>query len=232
MAKKNKDIKNRKWWFRGLKGLMKGRYKKPTFVYIGDEFEDGSIILSNHEGTDAPMALEIWLNRKIRMWGAYEMNSGVRTLYKYQTKVYYHEKKHWNLGLARLFCLIASPLTYIFYRGLNLISTYKDARIMKTLNESKQAIKDKTSIVIFPEDSTNGYLPQLEGFYKGFIMLAETMEKEGIDVPIVVSFFLIKENKYIFDNPVKFSTLKEKYVTRDAICEHLLASCNELGRMK
>ena len=27
--------------------------------------------------------------------------------------------------LARLFCLIASPLTYLFYKGLRLVSTYK-----------------------------------------------------------------------------------------------------------
>lgn len=234
MAKKvkEKDVKQRKWWFRFLKKLMRGRYKKPTFVYLGKDFEDGSIILSNHEGTDAPMALEIYMNRKFRMWGAHEMNSGVIKMYKYQSRVYYHEKKHWNLALARLFCLIASPLTNLFYKGLNLISTYKDARIIKTLNESKETIKNKTSIIIYPEDSSNGYLPQLEGFYKGFIMLAETMEKEGVDVPIVVSFFLIKENKYIFDEPILFSTLKEKYVTRDAICEHLLNRCNELGRMK
>ena len=44
-------------------------------------------------------------------------------MYKYQTRVYYHEKKHWNLHLARLFCLLASPLTNLFYKGLNLIST-------------------------------------------------------------------------------------------------------------
>ena len=134
---KEKQIpkKKRKWWFKVLKKIMKIRYKKPTFVYLGEEVSTGSIILSNHEGTDAPMSLEIYTKMPIRMWGAHEMNSGLIKMYKYQTRVYYHEKKHWNLHLARLFCLIASPLTNLFYKGLNLISTYKDARFRKTLKE-------------------------------------------------------------------------------------------------
>ena len=138
-----KDIKNRKWWFRALKKIMKIRYKEPKFIYLGEEIKDGSIILSNHEGTDAPMSLEIYLNKRIRMWGAHEMNSGLVKMYKYQSRVYYHEKKGWNLHLARLFCLIASPLTNIFYKGLNLISTYKDVRFVKTIRESIGALKDK-----------------------------------------------------------------------------------------
>lgn len=80
-----KPTKQRKWWFKGLKKLMKGRYKEPVFVYLNNNkgFGNGSIILSNHEGTDAPMSLEIWNDSPIRMWGAHEMNSGLIKMYKY-----------------------------------------------------------------------------------------------------------------------------------------------------
>ena len=93
---KEKQKEKRKWWFELLKKMMKGRYKKPTFIYLGEEITNSSIILSNHEGTDAPMALEIYLPKPVRMWGAHEMNSGLIKMYKYQSRVYYHEKKHWN----------------------------------------------------------------------------------------------------------------------------------------
>ena len=188
-------VQKRKWWFRFMKKLMLGRYKKPNFVYLGEPFSNGGIILSNHEGTDAPMSLELYCDKPLRMWGAHEMNSGLVSMYKYQTRVYYHEKKHWNLQLARLFCLIASPLTYLFYKGLNLISTYHDGRFLKTLRESVSAIQNGENIVIFPEDSTNGYLPQLEGFYQGFTALAEACARKGIDVPVFVTFFK-KRNLY------------------------------------
>lgn len=230
---KEKVKKERKLWFRGLKQIMRIRYKRPTFVYLdGKEFQNGAIILSNHEGTDAPLSLEIYCPAPLRMWGAHEMNSGLKAMYKYQSRVYYHEKKHWNLHLARLFCLIACPLTNLFYKGLNLISTYNDSRLRNTLRESCEAIKKGEDVVIFPEDSTEGYLEELKGFHKGFLLLAETCLKQGIDVPIYVTYFNKKERTYIIDKPVLYSTLKEECATREEISDRLLKRCNELGKMK
>ncbi len=231
MANK-KLIKRGKWWFRGLKTLMQCRYKAPEFIYLeGRPFEDGSLILSNHEGTDAPMSLEMYLDKPVRMWGAHEMNSGLIKMYKYQTRVYYHEKKHWNLHLARLFCLIASPLTNLFYKGLNLISTYKDVRFFGTIKESFSAIQNKENIVVYPEDSSKGYLATLEGFYAGFMVFAESCYKKKVDIPIVVSYFRKEQKVFVFDKPIKYSELLSKYETKEKAIEYLLNRCNELGAM-
>ena len=199
--------KKRKLYFRILKRLMRLKYKKPNFVFLGEPFENGAVILSNHEGTDAPMALELYYDAQMRMWGAHEMNSGLIKLYKYQTKVYYHQKKHWNLTLARLFCIIASPLTNMFYKGFDLISTYRDVRLLKTIKESVSSIKEGDNVVIFPEDSTNGYLSELEGFHAGFVLLAEKCLQQGIDLPIFVAYYRKSDNTYIFDKPVYYSEL-------------------------
>ena len=231
MAEKKQKAK-RKLYFRILKKLMKSRYKEPRFIYLGEEFESGSLILSNHEGTDSPMSLEIYCDKPIRMWGTAEMNSGLIKLYKYQTRYYYHEKKHWNIHLARLFCLLASPLTWLFYAGFDLISTYKDTRLIKTLRESVASLKSGDNIVIFPEDSTNGYLPELEGFHEGFVLLADVCKKQGFDLPIYVSYFRKSDRTYIFDAPVMYSELSAKYKTRHDIAEYLCNRCNELGKMK
>ena len=227
-----KVVKKGKPWFRFMKKLMTSRYKEPKFIYIGEEFKNGSLILSNHEGTDSPMSLEMYLPKPFRLWGAHEMNSGLIKMYKYQTRVYYHEKKHWNLHLARLFCLLASPLTNLFYKGLNLISTYKDGRFMKTLRESFQAVQEGNSIVVFPEDSTKGYLAELEGFFAGFAVFAEYCYKKGVDLPIVVSYFKKNERVYIFDNPINYSVLLAECGTKEKMIDRLLKRCNELGKMQ
>ena len=225
-------VKKGKWWFRGIKHLMTGRYKKPQFIFLeGQEFENGSLILSNHEGTDAPMSLEMYLDKPIRMWGANEMNSGLIKMYKYQSRVYYHEKKHWNLHLARLFCLIASPLTNLFYKGLNLISTYKDTRFFRTIKESMEAITNGENIVVYPEDSSKGYLAQLEGFFAGFAVFAEAAYKKGIDIPIVVSYFKKTEKIFVFDKPIKYSELISECGSKEKMIERLLNRCNERGVM-
>lgn len=67
------------------------------------------------------MSLELYADFPIRTWGTHEMNSGLSKMYRYQSRVYYHEKKGWNLHLARLFCLLASPLTNLFYKGFALL---------------------------------------------------------------------------------------------------------------
>lgn len=235
MAKKKKAAtQERKWWFRLLKKLMKGRYKRPTFVYFGEKLSNGGVILSNHEGTDAPLSLEIYCDspKPLRMWGAWEMNSGVVQMYKYQTRVYYHEKKHWNLFLARVFCLLASPLTNLFYKGLNLISTYRDVRFMRTLHQSVEALQNGENIVIFPEDSTKGYLEQLEDFHHGFLTLCEYCEKKGMDVPIFVTYFRKKDLVYFVDRPILYSELKSSCNSKEEMAKKLLNRCNELGQMQ
>lgn len=230
MSKKRNRSK-RPLYFRILKRLMKCRYKSPTFIYLGERFEGGALILSNHEGTDAPMSLEMYCDTPVRMWGTGEMNSGLIKLYRYQSKYYYAEKKHWNIHLARLFCLIASPLTWLFYAGFDLISTYEDARIVKTVRESVASLKSGENIVIYPEDSRNGYLEELEGFHEGFALLGDVCLKQGLDVPVYVSYFRKSDKTYIFDAPVMYSELKGRYKTRTEIARHLCDRCNELGRM-
>lgn len=236
MAKnKQKKQKNqqskRKWWFKCLKKIMKIRYKKPQFIYLGEEISNGGVILSNHEGTDAPMSFEIYANKPIRFWGSYEMNSGLKKLYKYQTEVYYHQKKHWNLFGARMFCLVASPLTNMFYKGLNLISTYPDGRFITTIKQSVQAIRDGENIVIFPEVSNNGYQETLEGFYGGFVVFANVCMRGGIDLPIYVSYFNKKKKIYLIDKPIRYSEILQKYKTKEEIAKALCERCNELGEL-
>ncbi len=229
--KTQKKAKKRKLYFRALKRVMRIKYKQPKFVFLGEKLENGAIVVSNHEGTDSPMALEIYYDAPMRMWGAYEMNSGLKNIYKYQTKVYYHEKKHWNLGLARLFCLLASPLTLLFYSGFDLISTYKDGRFIKTIKESIEAIKQGDNVIIFPEDSTKGYLAELEGFHAGFVLLAEQCYKKGIDAPIYVSYYRKSDKTYIFDKPVYYSQLAKEYGSKEEIADALRLRCNQLGKM-
>ena len=227
----NKTNSKRKWYFRILKTLTKVRYKKPTFIYLGEEISNGGVILCNHEGTDSPMSFEIYSNKPVRFWGAYEMNSGLIKMYKYQSRVYFHEKKHWNLFLARLFCLIASPLTNLFYSGLNLISTYKDARFTKTLKESVSALKDGYNVMIFPEKSDDGYKEVLDGFFGGFILLGEYSKKQGLDIPIYIAYFNKKNKVFLIDEPILFSKLKEQTTSREEMAELLCDRCNKLGKL-
>ena len=143
-----KKIRREKRWFKFIKKLMRVRYKEPKFIYLGDEVQNGAVIVCNHEGTDSPMAWEMYSGKPISFWGAYQMNTGVIRMYFYQSKVYFHQKKGMNLLLARLFCIIASPLTTMFYKGLDVVSTYDDARLRITMKESMERLDKGRNLVI------------------------------------------------------------------------------------
>ena len=205
--------------------------KESKFIYLDKKIDKPTIVLSNHVGTTAPLAWELYGQLPFRFWGASEMNSGLVSLYKYQTRIYYHEKKHWNLHLARLFCLLASPLTYMFYKGLNLISTYHDIRFKKTISESINTLKDGKSVIIFPEISDKGYLDVLEGFHQGFTTLANILLRKGMDIPICVAYYKKSERTYIVDKPMMLSDVFKEGMTRADIAKALCDRCNELGQM-
>lgn len=230
MEKENyRDI--RKPWFRGVKSVMRLFIKETKFVYLDKKINEPTIILSNHVGTSAPLAWELYGKLPFRFWGAFEMNASLASLYKYQTRVFYHEKKHWNLHLARLFCLIASPLTYMFYRGLNLINTYRDIRFKSTISESIKCLDEGKSVIIFPEISDKGYLDELEGFHEGFTVLGSILLKKGIDMPITVAYYRKGDKTYVVDRPAMLSEVFAEGKSREQIAAELCRRCNELGKM-
>ena len=128
--------------------------------------------------------------------------------------------------------MIASPLTNLFYKGLNLISTYRDGRFIKTLRQSVDALRAGENIVIFPENAEKGYLEELEAFYAGFVALCETCKRRGMDLPIYVTYFRKKDRTYIVDKPVLYSQLSSKGESKEQIAQTLLRRCNELGKMQ
>ncbi len=222
---------NRKPWFKVYAGLLKATKKKSRFLYLGEKISRGAVILSNHEGTAGPLSFELFLEEPTRFWGASEMNGSLREMYKYQSEVFYHEKRGWNLFGARMFCLLASPLTWIFYKGLNLISTYKDARLAHTLRRSLEALSEGTNVVIFPEVSDKGYLPVLEGFHEGFVLLLEFCKKRGMDIPVFVTYYNKENQAHLVDRPILYSELSRLHPSREAQAQYLCDRCNRLGEI-
>lgn len=228
--KKEKFKQKRKRGFGFWKWLLKIFMRKPKIVYLGKAVDKPSIILSNHVGKTVPLTLELYFETPFRYWGTYEMNGNLASVYKYMSEVFYHQKKGWNLFLARLFCIIAAPLAYLFYRGLTLISTYPDYRFRNTIKESLKTLDDGQSLVIFPEDSSKGYFDELTYFYSGFMLLAKSAYKKGNDLQIYLSYYRKKDRTYVVDKPILYSSLKEKNLSREEIAEMFRQRVNKLGK--
>ena len=221
---------NRKVWFRGLKGFLKIFVRRPKFIYLGEQIKTPSIILSNHVGAKGPVKLELYLSSNFRFWGTYEMNSSIKSVYKYLSQIYFYKKKHMPKWLAKIVGFVTCPFLKLFYNGLNLISTYPDARFRKTLKESLSTINSFQNLVIFPEDSSNGYHDTLLSFYSGFVFFADLCLKQGIDLPIYVMYFKKKQNTFIVDEPMLYSSFKKMNLDKKQIANLLCDKANNLSK--
>lgn len=217
--------------FNGVKNFLRIFKRKPKFVYLGEKINEPSVILSNHVGSSGPLTWELYPEFPFRFWGTYEMNSSFPILYRYLSKDYFHRKMHWPLWLSRIFCVIAGPIVYCFYKGLELISTYPDVRLKKTINTSIDVFENGHNIIIFPEDSSSGYYDNLTKFFSGYLVLLERCYKKGMDLPVFIAYFSKKMKTVVIDKPIRYSELMNKYdgLSEDEISTELLARSNQLG---
>lgn len=222
----------RRRWFIPLEKLLKRIIKAPRWICLGEKPGKQCVILSNHEGAGSPLKLELHSGLPIRFWGAWEMNATLKDAYIYQSEIYFHQKKHWNLFLSRLFCLIAAPLTRMYYTGLELISTYPNLRFKSTLSKSIQVLQQEQTLVIFPEVSDQGYLKELTGFHPGAVMFLEQCLRHGLDVPVFVAYYKKATGEYVFDAPVSAGSLLSQGLPRQELARKLCDRCNELGTME
>ena len=230
MNKKHLPKKD-KFFFKIYKQFLRIFKKRVKFVYIDKKYPKGSLILSNHDFSNAPLAWELFSEEEVRLLGTEEMNSGIVRIYKYLSKIYFHQAHGFNIVLSCLISIVGAPIVYLFYKGLNLISIRHGISLKKTFNDSVISLMDyKETLVMFPEDSTHGYLEEVEKFMPGFVLICETALKRGYDVPLVVSYFKRKEKKCIVDSPILYTELKNKYKTKENMAEALKNRCNELGK--
>ena len=225
-----KTKKNRSKAFEIFKIFLRIFKRKPKYVFLGEEFQDNCIYLSNHAGAGVPLTLELYFPLEMRFWGTHEMNESFKSRYIYLSKTYFHQKRHLPLWFARFISIFATPFMTIFYKGIHLISTYTDGRLISTVKKSLKLLNETNeSIIIFPEDSSKGYFDFLKGFHPGFYALAQKCYKEGMDLTIYLMYYQRLNKRFIVDKPIKFSMLKELNLDMYTVAEKYRLRSNKLA---
>ncbi len=216
-------------WFENVKSVLKAFVPKPKFVYLGERPDEDSVILSNHVGASAPVLYELYYDKPFRFWGTYEMTMGLKSTYDYLSSIYLNQKKHWNRYISKAAAFVACPFVNAFYQGIKLIPTYRDGRFKTTIKKSLETLCKGQSLIIFPEDSSDGYLDRLTQFFPGFTLLATLCLKQKKDLNIYVSYYLKSERTFIVDKPQRFSELVSRFTgDREKISESLCRRANLL----
>ena len=234
MSKKQSNYytleKNRKRLsFKFATFLVKIIIHKPKYKFTKEEFPDEPIVLlSNHVGKKAPSKIDLYYKRNFIMWGAHEMTEGLGSVQKYLTTTYYHDKHHLPKFFAWIVGTVLSPFVNARYRGMRILPTYRDQNFFLSLKLSVKEFEEGKDIVIFPEDSSEGYKKDIEKFFSGFVSLLEVLLRKGHDTPVFVTYFNKKTNTFVVSEQMRYSELKETYNDKDDIAEALRAKMNSL----
>ncbi len=226
-----KNKKNRrKPFFRFVKKIMRIFAKKSTVINYGDKpIADKAILVSNHSGAAGPLGLELWLNHYFVPWGTHEMNGKFKERWDYLTNVYFTQKKHKSKFVAVLISIPAVFVLKWFYKGIELLSTFKDSRLKQTFTKSVERLDKNQSILIFPENSSTGYKEVLDEFYPGFVSLSKIyFNKRKEDLPIYPVYVYKSERVILVGEPHYVQPLVEKGMTKEEIATYYMAEVNKL----
>lgn len=230
IQKAGKNLGNkRKPFFRFVKGILKIFKRKPTVINENDSLDDGAIYLSNHSAASGPLIHELYFPKATRFWGTYEMCGNLKNQWKYLSNIYYPNKKHLPKWLSKIVATIVAPFTHGFYRGIQILPTYPDSRLRTTLKQSFEELDNNRSIIIFPENSSDGYHDVLKQYYAGFFVLARQYYKHtGKNLKIYNMYYCRKKNTLYIKKATTYLDLVSLGKTDKEIADMMKEQANEM----
>ncbi|MBQ2875787.1 MAG: hypothetical protein IJE25_02115 [Clostridia bacterium] len=201
------------------------------FESMVKELPDKAIIPSIHSAKSGPMSISVSYPKHYMMWGHHGMLGNYVERFKYLRNVLYIQKLHKGKFIATLKATYEAFFSKFVYKGMKMIGTYTDMRFLQTIKNSMEVLNDNASVVIYPEDSSEGYFDEIREAFPGFVMLALTYyQKYGEDVPLLPTYVTKKKRRLIVGKPIYARELEKQGLTKQQIADHVRDEINKLYR--
>lgn len=205
--------------------------KKQRVVVLGDALDEKCIYLTNHANKMGPLYFEVFFPIYAVKWGAHQMLGSYRERRAYLRDVLYIQKNGLSKGLASFKATFEAFFSKYFYKGMKFLPTYTDMRLIKTVRKSVDVLNDNSAIMIFPEDSGEGYYDEMTKFFSGFVLVMEKyLKASGEDVPVRPVYLHKKKGLIVVGESITLSELTSLGLNRDGIAEYFRDKVNELYR--
>lgn len=192
---------------------------------------DKAIIVSIHAAKAGPIAIATSYPKFSVMWGHHDMLGSYRERFLYLRNVLYIQKLHKNKFIATVKALYEAVFSIYIYRGIKVIGTYTDMRLLTTVRNSMQVLNSGASVIIFPEDSSEGYFDEVRSAFGGFVALAETYyNKFGEDVPVIPAYVSTKKRRLILGTPSYVREMSLSGMKNQEIADKIKDEINNLYR--
>lgn len=226
----SKRVHNKRPFFRFIKSIIRLFKRKPKFVNLAGELEEGSIYLSNHSAAAGPLIYELYFPLNFRYWGTYEMCGTIKQRWTYLATIYFPNKKHFSKPMSKILATLVCPFMHMFYKGMQVIPTYPDGRLVQTFRTSHNELEKGINLIIFPENSSDGYHNVLKEYFAGFYVFAKRYyNNTGKNVKIYNMYYSKKHNTIVIDKPVTIEQLMSSGLTSSEIANKFKDRINQLA---
>lgn len=131
-----------------LYAIVRLFYRKREFV--GELPDEPSVIVANHAQIHGPLIAQLYYPRKKRIW-CDERVMSVKSFAKYAYEDFWAGKPKWCRWFFWLCSRLLAPLGAFVFKHSDTIAVYRDSRLIGTLRETAEALKNGYDIIIFPE---------------------------------------------------------------------------------
>ncbi|MCM1289456.1 MAG: hypothetical protein NC132_02240 [Corallococcus sp.] len=219
--------KRRQPVWKPVSAVLKLCYKKPQIINLNKAMPDKAIFVANHAAMSGPVVYSLYLPYFHVTWGAYQMLGNYKMRYRYLRDVYFVQKRKMSKAGASALASFEAAFSIYFYKGIKVLPTYPDLRFVKTIKNSVACLNDGTSVLVFPENSSDGYREVISEFYGGFVSLAERYRKtHGEDVNICPMYYSPRKNKIVIGKCSKLADYPN--MTREQVAEDFRRQVNNL----
>lgn len=205
-------------------------YRKPKVINLAGDIADKSIVVANHSAKSGPPALDLYYPKFTVKWGAHEMLGNYSSRKAYLRDILYIKKCGKKPGFATSFkASFIALFSLRVYRGMRMMGTYQDGRFATTLRNSVKVLDAGMSIMVYPENSNEGYKEVLTEFFPGFVMLAEKYYRQkGEDLPVYPVYYSIKKRIMVIGKPMYVQEFVKQGLDRYQIAQRYCEAVNQL----
>lgn len=209
-----------------VKGITRLFHKKIRTVSVDGKLDEKCLYLINHANKYGPFLYEMFFPVYNVKWGAAPMLGSYGERRKYLRDVLYIQKNGYSRGKAAFKSFFEAFFSKFFYKGMKMLPTYTDARLVKTVKKSVE-ILNESSIMIFPEDSNEGYFDEMKKFFSGFVLVMEQYyRKNKTDVPVRAVYYDKKRSVMAVGEPCYLHDFEG--LDREGIAEAMRLKVNAL----
>lgn len=227
-----KSKRRRPLLFRGFKKFIKIFKRKPKIINLNETIDDKAIFISNHSAANGPFTLSLFFPKVFVPWGIHHMCGNYKERWNYLYYVFYQQKLGYGKIKSFIIATVFATFSKILYNWMKVIPTYTDLRLMKTMKISVDALNNNEPVLIFPENSNDGYFDVLTEYNAGFVALSTFYHKRyNHDLPIYPVYFSSKHRMLIIDKPQYIQDFIRKGLSREEIAEWFKNRTNELYYM-